>query len=548
MNKTLSRVGAAALAVASRRSAPLVASTSRSFHTFPPLHVAAPKVECQINSRSRNPGSEVQRPHPQRLATSMLIDGKLVEKSSDGEAFETICPADGTKLMDIPQAGKEDVNAAVEAAHRAFNDYSSPDTWPSLPPRARGALLYKLSSLISQHVDELALLESLDNGKTINQSRNVDAQACAAIFKYWAGWADKMENGRVIDIGTQHFDYTLHQPVGVCALIVPWNLPLIAAAAKIGPALCAGNTVILKPAEQTPLSTLRLAELIVEAGFPKGVINILPGDGQVGSALVNHPMVNKISFTGSTPVGLKVGSDAAKQCKRVSLELGGKNPVVVHHDTDMSLAVESVHNALFWNEGEACASGSRIFVHEKIYDEFLEKSIQRAMKRKVAHPFAQDGQQGAQVSEEQMNRILGYISSASSEGAELELGGYRMGDKGYYIAPTVFSQVQDHMTVSKEEIFGPVMCLHKYTDIDEVIQRANHTPFGLAAGVFTRDQTIGHELTRRIHAGLLFWNCYHVVDIAAPFGGMKHSGQGREGGGMYGLEEYMEVKNVVQKV
>jgi aldehyde dehydrogenase (NAD+) len=318
-----------------------------------------------------------------------------------------------------------------------------------------------------------------------------------------------------------------------------------------GPALCAGNTVILKPAEQTPLSTLRLAELVVEAGFPAGVVNIIPGDGTTGAALVAHPLVSKISFTGSTPVGQRVAAEAGKGLKRVSLELGGKNPVIVCADADLDQAVESVHAGLFWNEGEACASGSRIFVHDSIYEEFVRRSVARAQKRRVVHPFAADGNmgcQGAQVSEEQMNKILGYIDSAKREGARLELGGYRMGKEGFYVAPTVFSEVTDAMTVSKEEIFGPVMCLSRFNDVDEVLQRANATPFGLASGVFSQSAKTIQHLSRGLHSGICFVNCYHVVDVSAPFGGRKHSGMGREGGGMYGLEAYLEVKNVVQHV
>lgn len=319
----------------------------------------------------------------------------------------------------------------------------------------------------------------------------------------------------------------------------------------MGPSLCAGNTVILKPAEQTPLSSLRLAELVAEVGFPKGVVNIITGDGTTGAALVQHPLVSKISFTGSTPVGQRVAAEAAKTSKRVSLELGGKNPVIVCADADLDLAVESVHNALFWNEGEACASGSRIFVHDSIYDEFVRRSVERAQKRKVGHSFAADSEgvaQGSQVSQEQMDKILAYIEGASAQGARLELGGYRMGTRGYYIAPTIFSEVTDSMTVAKEEIFGPVMCLARFTDLDDVVRRANATPFGLAAGVFTRDISVGTRLTRELHAGITFWNCYHVIDVAAPFGGMKQSGHGREGGGMYGLEAYLETRSIVQKV
>jgi len=542
----------AARAVCRAAAQPLASAPRRGLHASAAALAAQAKakVVCQVNSPTRSPGSEAQVPTPARLATRMLIDGQLVARASDGGSFPSVSPANGRVISGaehLPQASSQDVDAAVQAAHRAFYKTGA-GSWASLSPRQRGALLFKLSELISANAEELAVLEALDNGKTLAQARMVDAPASASMFKYWAGWADKMENGRVIDIGTQHFNYTLHQPVGVCALIVPWNLPLIAAAAKMGPALCAGNTVILKPAEQTPLSTLRLAELVVEAGFPAGVVNILPGDGATGAALVSHPLVSKISFTGSTPVGLRVGQEAAKTCKRVSLELGGKNPVIVCADADLDQAVEAVHNGLFWNEGEACASGSRIFVHDSIYDEFVKRQVARAQKRRVGHSFAGDVQQGAQVSQEQMDKILGYIASAQREGAVLELGGYRMGSEGFYVAPTIFSEVTDEMTVAKEEIFGPVMCLSRFSDEEDVLRRANNTPFGLAAGIFTKDTARGQRLTRGVHAGIVFWNCYHVVDVSAPFGGLKQSGQGREGGGSYGLEPYMEVKSIVQNI
>ena len=552
MLSTLQRQAASAVRRQITAPAAVQTSTSAIASARRSLHVSAQRsaVVCKLNPPTRSPATEATAPTPARLATRMLINGELVSRSSDGGAFESICPADGRVIKGaeaIPQASSSDVDRAVQAAHAAFMRRGE-GSWSSLSPRQRGALLYKLSELISAHAEELAVLESLDNGKTLSQSRTVDAPACASMFKYWAGWGDKMEGGRVIDVGGAFFNYTLHQPVGVCALVVPWNLPLIAAAAKMGPSLVAGNTIVLKPAEQTPLSTLRLAELVVEAGFPKGVVNIVPGDGSTGAALCQHPLVSKISFTGSTPVGQKVGAQAALSCKRVSLELGGKNPVIVCRDADVDAAVEAVHAGVFWNEGEACASGSRIFVHDSLYDQFLAKSVARAQKRKVGHSFSADAAQGSQVSQEQMDKILGYISGAQKQGAKLELGGYRMGSSGFYVAPTVFSGITDAMTVSQEEIFGPVMCLGRFSEVEEVIARANATPFGLAAGVFTKDQSLGQHLTRSLHAGIVFWNCYHAVDVSAPFGGMKQSGMGREGGGMYGLEAYLEVKNVVQKL
>jgi aldehyde dehydrogenase (NAD+) len=378
----------------------------------------------------------------------------------------------------------------------------------------------------------------------------VDAPACAAILRYYAGWADKI-TGRTIPIGSQHFCYTLHEPVGVCGLIVPWNLPLIAVAAKIGPALVCGNTVVLKTAEQTPLTALRVAELALEAGFPPGVINIISGYGPTtGAEIVRHPLVDKISFTGSVEVGKKIQAMAGDGIKRVTLELGGNNPMIVFADCDVEQAVETVHNGLFWNEGQACAAGSRVFIEDSIYDKFVEKSIERAKKRRVGNPFDSSSQQGSQVSEEQFNKVLGYIASAQQEGARLVLGGRRIGTKGYYLEPTIFSNVTDKMKVFAEEVFGPVLTLNRFSakdGLDAIIARANATEYGLAAGVFTKDVTKGNAVTRRLRAGMVFWNCYHVVDISAPFGGMKHSGFGREGG-EYGLLPYLEVKMVAQQV
>lgn len=508
------------------------AVSSRSLSTSSVLH-----------STVREPATEASLPKPVRpFQTKLFIDGEFVSSSNHG-TFETICPANSTVLAHVSEATADDVHTAVAAAKHAFER-----KWSNIAPRERGKFMYRLADLIEQHKEELAILEALDNGKTLAQTRTVDAPACAAMFRYWAGWADKL-NGQTIPFSPAHFCYTLHEPLGVCGLIVPWNLPLIAAAAKLGPCLVAGNTAVLKTAEQTPLSTLRLAELIQEAGFPAGVVNILSGHGEVsGAALVAHPDVHKISFTGSNAVGVIVGKKAAETCKRVTLELGGKNPLIICEDADLNDAVETAHNALFWNEGQACASGSRLMVHEKIYDEFVQRSVERAKKRRVGNPFHADTNQGSLVSEEQMNRVLGYIESGKQQGAKLLLGGNRVGTKGYYVEPTVFADVNDSMKIYQEEIFGPVMCISPFKTNEEALQRANATPFGLAAGVFTKDITRGNYFTRQIKAGLVFWNCYHVVDISAPFGGMKQSGHGREGGGEYGLAPYLEVKNIVQRI
>eukprot|EP01006_Ploeotia_vitrea_P017834 TRINITY_DN49063_c0_g1_i4.p2 TRINITY_DN49063_c0_g1~~TRINITY_DN49063_c0_g1_i4.p2 ORF type:complete len:371 (+),score=204.35 TRINITY_DN49063_c0_g1_i4:547-1659(+) len=368
------------------------------------------------------------------------------------------------------------------------------------------------------------------------------------MLRYWAGWADKI-TGKTIPVGPDHFCFTRHEPVGVVGAIIPWNLPLIGVAAKLGPALAAGNTVVLKSAENTPLSALRVAELVVEAGFPAGVINMISGLGsKAGEAMTKHMDVDKISFTGSLEVGKRVQANAAmSNLKRVTLELGGKNPSIVFDDADMDLALDNIHNGLFWNKGEACAAGTRIFVHDSIYDEFAEKAAQRAAAQTVGHPFADGTDQGALVSQVQLDKVKSYVQSAVDDGATLMTGGSQVGTEGFYMQPTVFRDVEDDMKVFKEEVFGPVMTLARFSDIDDVVRRANDTKYGLAAGVFTKDITKGYEVASKVRAGLVFWNCYHVVDVAAPFGGMKESGHGREGGA-YGLMPYLEVKNVVMRV
>jgi len=503
----------------------------------------SPRVAARaVSSAAREPATEAQFPSL-KFQTKLFINNRFVDSVS-GKTFDAINPGNGEVLAKVAEAQKADVDIAVKAAHEAFSN----GPWRKMTPRERGAMLYKLSELISQNVTELAQIEALNNGKTFSQATVVDAPACARSFKYYAGWADKLA-GKTVPIGENHFCYTIHEPVGVVGLIVPWNLPLIAVAAKIAPALTCGNTVVLKTAEQTPLSALRLAELVAEAGFPPGVINIISGDGPTaGQALTQHPLIDKVSFTGSVEVGRRVQAACAASIKRVTLELGGKNPVIVCDDADLDIAVEQVHNGLFWNDGEACASGSRIFVQDSIYDEFVRRSVERAAKRKVGNPFDPTSNQGAQVSEEQLLKIMGYIQSAKDQGARLQLGGNRVGTKGFYLEPTVFSELTDDMTCFKEEIFGPVMCLSRFSSVEEVLRRANDTPFGLAAGVFTKDVKKGNQLTRGLRSGMVFWNCYHVVDISAPFGGMKQSGFGREGGGEYGLMPYMEVKMVAQHV
>jgi len=369
-----------------------------------------------------------------------------------------------------------------------------------------------------------------------------------ACYRYYAGWADKNQ-GKTIPVNGNYFCYTKHEPVGVVGQIIPWNFPMLMQAWKLGPALATGCTVVLKPAEQTPLTALRIGELMLEAGFPPGVVNILPGYGPTaGAAIARHMDVDKVAFTGSTEVGHLIMKAAAEtNLKRVTLELGGKSPNIVFADADMDQAIEGAHFALFFNQGQCCCAGSRLFVEEKCYDEFVEKSVARAKKRTVGNPFDKKTEQGPQVDQDQFNKVMSYIDAGKKEHAKLVAGGNRVGNKGYFIEPTVFSDVQDDMKIAKEEIFGPVMAILKFKDIEEVTERANKSMYGLAAAVWTKDITKAHAIADGVRAGTVWVNCYDVFDAGAPFGGFKQSGIGRELG-EYGLSNYTEVKTVTIKL
>jgi aldehyde dehydrogenase (NAD+) len=412
----------------------------------------------------------------------------------------------------------------------------------------RGVLINRLADLIEKHADELAKLEALDNGKPYSVAKAADLPLVIACFRYYAGWADKVQ-GKTIPVAGNYFCYTRHEPVGVVGQIIPWNFPLLMQAWKLGPALATGNTIVMKPAEQTPLTALRVGELILEAGFPAGVVNILPGYGPTaGAAIANHMDVDKVAFTGSTEVGHLIMKAAADtNLKRVTLELGGKSPNIVFADANMDEAIEGAHFALFFNQGQCCCAGSRLFVEEKVYDEFVERSVARAKRRKVGDPFASDVEQGPQVDKDQFDKVMGYIDAGKSQGATLACGGGRVGDRGYFIEPTVFADVQDNMKIAEEEIFGPVMSIIKFKSVDEVVTRANNTMYGLAAAVWTRDISKAHAIANSVRAGTVWVNCYDVFDAAAPFGGFKQSGIGRELG-EYGLQQYTEVKTVTVKL
>jgi aldehyde dehydrogenase (NAD+) len=408
----------------------------------------------------------------------------------------------------------------------------------------RGRLIFKLADLIESHQEELAALESLDNGKPYRDSMAADLPLTIKCYRYYAGWADKIV-GKTIPVDGDFTCFTRHEPVGVVGQIIPWNFPLLMQAWKWGPALASGCTLVLKPAEQTPLTALRVAQLAQEAGFPNGVINVVPGFGPTaGAALTRHMDVDKVAFTGETSTGQLIMEAAAKSnLKRVSLELGGKSPNIVFADADIDAAVEGAYFGLFFNQGQCCCAGSRLFVEQSIHDEFVAKLVQRAKSQKVGDPFDPETTQGPQITREQQERVLSFIDSGKKEGATIHCGGGKPNLPGYFVEPTVFSGVTDGMKIAREEIFGPVMNILPFGNIEEVVERSNRTQFGLAAAVWTRDIKKAHRMARSLRAGTVWINCYDVFDAAAPFGGYKMSGVGRELG-EYALQLYTEVKTV----
>ncbi|GAB2867205.1 aldehyde dehydrogenase DhaS [Actinoallomurus bryophytorum] len=477
----------------------------------------------------------------------MFIGGQWTEAAS-GKTFATPDPATGETLANVAEGDAEDIDRAIRAARAAFDD----GPWSRMTPSDRGRLIWRIGDLILEHADELAQLESMDNGKPYTVARAADIPLAADLFHYMAGWATKIE-GNTINIsvpiapGANFHSYTLREPVGVVGQIIPWNFPLLMAAWKIGPALTTGNTLILKPAEQTPLTALRLAELIQEAGVPDGVVNVVPGYGETaGARLAAHPDVDKVAFTGSTEVGRLIVQAAAGNLKKVSLELGGKSPNIVFDDADSS-AVEGAANAIFFNHGQCCVAGSRLFVHQSRFDEVIEGVADIAKSIKLGPGMDSATQMGPLVSEEQLSRVTGYLDAGRDEGATTVVGGGRYGDRGYFVEPTVLTGTRSDMKVVREEIFGPVVVAQPFSDLDEIAAQANDTDYGLGAGIWTKDISKAHALAKKIRAGTVWINCYNVFDSALPFGGYKQSGWGREMGHEV-LNNYTEVKAVTAQL
>jgi aldehyde dehydrogenase (NAD+) len=477
---------------------------------------------------------------PKHFQTKLFINGKF-EDAASGKTFATINPATGEEICQVAEADKADIDRAVIAARAAFK------SWKYTEGYARRDLILKLAAKMEENLDELAAIEALDNGKPFVEAQG-DIGFSVKVLRYYAGWADKIY-GKVCPVEGNHFTFTKHQPIGVCGQIIPWNYPIMMAVWKIGPALCTGNCVILKPAEQTPLSALRLAELINEAGFPPGVVNIVPGFGATaGSALAAHMDVDKIAFTGSTVVGRKIQVMAAESnLKRVSLELGGKSPMVILDDADIDNAVNSALVGVFLNQGQVCTASSRIFVQESVYDQFVAKIKAATEGRKQGSCFEDGVLQGPLISERQTATVMGYIEKGKKEGATLILGGTRLEKPGYFVVPTIFGDVKDDMTIAREEIFGPVMSILKFKTVDEAIERANATVYGLAAAVHTRDMGNAFKVLNELNAGTVWVNTWDTCDPSCPFGGFKQSGSGRELG-EYSLENYTEVKTVMWAV
>eukprot|EP00946_MAST-07B_sp_MAST-7B-sp1_P001461 g1461.t1 len=501
-------------------------------------------------NRSKKRGSSSSAPCPKRVRarpaaatpehTDLFISNAFVAAQSR-RRFDVEDPSTGVKICTVAEADKEDVERAVQAAEAAFQIGSE---WRTMDASFRGELLYRLADLIERDREFLASLETRDNGKPYSDSFNVDMALVIKCFRYYAGWCDKIQ-GKTIPIDGPYFSYTRHEPIGIVGQIIPWNFPALMCAWKLAPALACGCCVVLKPAEQTPLTALHIAALIAEAGFPAGVVNVVPGYGATaGAAISSHPRISKVAFTGSTAVGkLVMQSAAMSNCKAVTLELGGKSPNIVFADADVDQAVEIAHHAIFFNQGQCCIAGSRTLVQEEIYDEFVRKAVARANNRLVGDPSQPGVEQGPQVSKQQLDTILKYVRIGVQEGATLAAGGKKKPGSGYFIEPTVFSHVTPNMTIAQEEIFGPVQIIIKFRTVEDAIRIANDSVYGLGGAVITNNIDVAMQVSHQLRAGTVWVNCYDVLAAQAPFGGVKESGIGRELG-EYGLAAYTSVKTV----
>jgi acyl-CoA reductase-like NAD-dependent aldehyde dehydrogenase len=474
----------------------------------------------------------------------LFIGGRWVESAS-GRQFGVENPATGESLAAVAEAGAEDVDRAVAAARRSFDS----GVWRDLPPAERARALWKVGDMIEERATEFAQLETLDNGMPINDALLFHAPLAAATFRYYAGWVTKLDGAtQQVSLPGRYLSYTLREPVGVVGQIIPWNFPLLMAAWKVAPALACGNSVVLKPSEETPLSALLLAELLQEAEVPDGVVNVVPGRGEIaGARLASHPDVDKIAFTGSTEVGKLIArASADSNLKRVSLELGGKSPNIIFADADLTRAVSGAFFGIFFNQGQVCSAGSRLFVQKKVYDEALDELLKTVKETRIGPGIDPVTQMGPLVSKAQQERVLGYITLGNKEGARMLSGGGRPAglEGGYFVEPTVFADVDGRMTIAREEIFGPVVSAIPFDDEDDLVAKANSTIYGLVAGVWTSDVARAHRVAHALKAGTVYVNCYHIVDPVTPWGGYKQSGWGRELG-PYALDLYTELKNVI---